>query len=50
LTAGDIGASFALAAATAIEPKHAIQKFEAEPLAAQGHAHQERSKNRLASH
>jgi hypothetical protein len=48
--AGDLGASFALAAATAVEPQHAIQEFKAEPLAAQGYAHQERSKNRLAFH
>ena len=45
---GDLGASIALAAATAVQPKHAIQKFKTEPLAAQGYAHQERSKNRLA--
>jgi hypothetical protein len=48
--AGDLGASFALAAATAVQPEHAIQEFKAEPLAAQGYAHQERSKNRLAFH
>lgn len=49
-TTGDLGASFALAAATAVQPEHAIQEFKAEPLAAQGYAHQERSKNRLGSH
>ena len=47
---GDLGASVALAAATAVQPKHAIQEFEAEPLAAQSYAHKERSKNHLASH
>jgi hypothetical protein len=50
LAAGNFGARIALAAATAVEPKHAIQEFKTEPLAAQGDAHQERSKNRLASH
>jgi hypothetical protein len=50
LAAGNFGASIALAAATAVQPEHAIQEFETEPLAAQGDAHQERSKNRLASH
>jgi len=50
LGAGIAASNFALAAATAVQPKHAIQEFEAEPLAAQSDAHQERSKNRLASH
>jgi hypothetical protein len=50
LTGGDLGARIALAAATAVQPKHAIQKFKTEPLAAQSYAHKERSKNRLASH
>jgi hypothetical protein len=42
-------ASIALAAVT-VTPKNAFQKFKTEPLAAQGHAHQERSKNHFASH
>jgi hypothetical protein len=50
ITGGDLGASVALAAATAVQPEHAIQEFKTEPLAAHGHAHQERSKNRFASH
>jgi hypothetical protein len=50
LTGGDLGASIALAAATAVQPEHAIQEFKAEPLAAQSYAHKERSKNHLASH
>jgi len=50
LTGSDLGASFALAAATAVQPEHAIQEFKTEPLAAHGHAHQERPKNRFASH
>jgi hypothetical protein len=50
LTSSDLGARFALAAATAVQPEHAIQEFKTEPLAAHGHAHQERSKNRFASH
>jgi hypothetical protein len=50
LARGDLGARVALAAATAVQPKHAIQEFKAEPLAAQSYAHKERSKNHLASH
>jgi hypothetical protein len=47
---GDLGASFAIAAVTAVQPKDAIEKFKAEPLIAQDYAHQERSKNHLAFH
>jgi hypothetical protein len=50
LTRGDLGARFALAAATVVQSEQAIQKFEAEPLAAQNDAHEERTENCFAVH